>query len=173
MIELGLQGSRRYWFWIFGLFAIIAVGGVFYYNQLKCGLMVTGQSRDVSWGFYTAQMTFFVGVAAGGVMLILPYYLHDYKKFGRITILGEFLAAASIIMPVICCGTSGPANADPFASHTGFHALLGRKRAIRLSCPEHYYREEGSGSRVQRHGSACLDQTFDLHFHYNSDEGIQ
>ena len=31
-------------------------------------------------------------------MLILPYYLHDYKKFGRITILGEFLAVASIIM---------------------------------------------------------------------------
>jgi len=98
LIELALQGSRRYWFWIFGLFSIIAVGGVFYYDQLKFGLMVTGQSRDVSWGFYTAQMTFFVGVAAGGVMLILPYYLHDYKKFGRITILGEFLAVASIIM---------------------------------------------------------------------------
>jgi len=43
-------------------------------------------------------MTYFVGVAAGGVMLVLPYYLHDYKKFGRITILGEFLAVASIIM---------------------------------------------------------------------------
>ncbi len=98
MIEHALQGSRRYWFWIFGLFSIIAVGGVFYYDQLKFGFMVTGQSRDVSWGFYTAQMTFFVGVAAGGVMLILPYYLHDYKKFGRITILGEFLAVASIIM---------------------------------------------------------------------------
>ena len=60
--------------------------------------MVTGQGRDVSWGLYTAQMNYFVGVAAGGVMLVLPYYLHDYKKFGRITILGEFLAVASIIM---------------------------------------------------------------------------
>ncbi|MCG8641861.1 MAG: polysulfide reductase NrfD [Desulfobacterales bacterium] len=98
MIELALKSSRIYWAWIFGLLLVIAVGGLFYYDQLNAGLMVTGQSRDVSWGFYTAQMTFFVGVAAGGVMLILPYYLHDYKKFGRITILGEFLAVASIIM---------------------------------------------------------------------------
>jgi len=27
-----------------------------------------------------------VGVAAGGVMLVLPYYVHDYKEFGKITI---------------------------------------------------------------------------------------
>ncbi len=98
MIELALKGSRIYWTWIIGLIIVIVVGAGFYADQLKVGLMVTGQSRDFSWGFYTAQMTFFVGVAAGGVMLILPYYLHDYKKFGRITILGEFLAVASIIM---------------------------------------------------------------------------
>jgi molybdopterin-containing oxidoreductase family membrane subunit len=39
-------------------------------------------------------------VAAGGVMVVLPYYLHDYKAFGRVTILGEFLAIASVIMCV-------------------------------------------------------------------------
>jgi molybdopterin-containing oxidoreductase family membrane subunit len=31
-------------------------------------------------------------------MLVLPYYLHNYKVFGRITILGEFLAVAAVIM---------------------------------------------------------------------------
>ena len=31
-------------------------------------------------------------------MLVLPYYVHDYKAFGRITILGEFLAISAIIM---------------------------------------------------------------------------
>jgi len=31
-------------------------------------------------------------------MVVLPYYLHDYKAFGRITILGEFLAIASLVM---------------------------------------------------------------------------
>lgn len=98
MIELALKGSRTYWVWIFGLLAVLAAGMAFYADQLEYGLMVTGESRDVSWGFYTAQMTYFVGVAAGGVMLVLPYYLHDYKKFGRITLLGEFLAVASLVM---------------------------------------------------------------------------
>ncbi|MBC8420885.1 MAG: polysulfide reductase NrfD, partial [Desulfobacterales bacterium] len=62
------------------------------------GLKVTGMSRDVSWGLYIGQLTYFVGVAASGVMVVLPCYLHDYKAFGKITILGEFLAVASIIM---------------------------------------------------------------------------
>ncbi len=35
-----------------------------------------------------------------GVMVVLPYYLHDYKAFGRITILGEFLAIPAVIMCV-------------------------------------------------------------------------
>lgn len=98
MLELALRGSRTYWVWMGFLGLVMAAGGGFYLDQLEHGLMVTGQSRDVSWGFYTAQMTFLVGVAAGGVMLVLPYYLHDYKTFGRITILGEFLAVAAIIM---------------------------------------------------------------------------
>jgi len=55
-------------------------------------------SRDVSWGFYIGQFTYLVGVAASGVMVVLPYYLHDYKAFGRVTILGEFLAVGAITM---------------------------------------------------------------------------
>jgi Ni/Fe-hydrogenase subunit HybB-like protein len=31
-------------------------------------------------------------------MVVLPYYLHNYKAFGKITILGEFLAISSVIM---------------------------------------------------------------------------
>ncbi len=98
MLELALKGNRNYWIWMGCLGAVMAVGGLFYLDQFCHGLVVTGQSRDVSWGFYTAQMTFLVGVAAGGIMLVLPYYLHDYKTFGKITILGEFLAVASIVM---------------------------------------------------------------------------
>lgn len=98
MLELALKGNRVYWIWIAGLLTVLATSGYFYLEQLKCGLMVTGQSRDVSWGFYTAQMTYLVGVAAGGVMLVLPYYLHNHKRFGKITVLGEFLAVASLVM---------------------------------------------------------------------------
>jgi molybdopterin-containing oxidoreductase family membrane subunit len=31
-------------------------------------------------------------------MVVLPYYLHDYKAFAKVTILGEFLAIAAITM---------------------------------------------------------------------------
>jgi molybdopterin-containing oxidoreductase family membrane subunit len=77
---------------------VIGAGFGLYLMQLKFGLGITGMSRDVSWGFYIANFTYLVGVAAGGVMVVLPYYLHDYKAYGKITILGEFLAIASIVM---------------------------------------------------------------------------
>lgn len=98
MLELAIKGSKRYYGWMAALLAVIGVGFGFYLWQLNFGLGITGLSRDVSWGFYIANFTFLVGVAAGGVMVVLPYYLHDYKAFGRITILGEFLAIASLVM---------------------------------------------------------------------------
>jgi len=98
MLEKALKGSKGYAFWIVALLAIIVIGGIFYLQQLSYGLGLTGMSRDVSWGLYIAQFTFLVGIAASAVMLVLPYYLHDHKAFGRITILGEFLAVAAIIM---------------------------------------------------------------------------
>jgi molybdopterin-containing oxidoreductase family membrane subunit len=98
MLEKALTGTNRYWGWIAFLLAIIGVGFIFYFRQLSYGLGITGLSRDVTWGFYIAQFTFLVGVAASAVMLVIPYYLHNYKKFGRIVILGEFLAVSAVTM---------------------------------------------------------------------------
>jgi len=98
MLEYAIKGDKKYYGWIAVLLGLIGVGFGFYLWQLKFGLGITGLGRDVSWGFYIAQLTYMVGVAAGGVMVVLPYYLHDYKAFGRITIMGEFLAIASLIV---------------------------------------------------------------------------
>ncbi len=98
MLELAVKGNKWYWGWLVVLLGIIGAGFGLYLMQLKFGLGITGMSRDVSWGFYIANFTYLVGVAAGGVMVVLPYYLHDYKAYGKITILGEFLAIASIVM---------------------------------------------------------------------------
>ena len=98
MFEKALVGDRRYWGLVIALLAMIGVGFIFYLWQFKVGLKITGMSRDVSWGFYIAQFTYLVGIAASAVMVVLPYYLHDYKAFGRITILGEFLAVAAVSM---------------------------------------------------------------------------
>ena len=101
MLEKSLKGSRGYWSWIIFLLIVAAIGFFFYLRQLDYGLSVTGMNRDVSWGLYVAQFTFLVGIAASAVMLVLPYYLHDYKAFGKITVLGEFLAVAAVIMCVL------------------------------------------------------------------------
>lgn len=98
MLDRALNGSKRYWALVIVLLALIGAGALAYLYQFKNGLGVTGMSRDVSWGFYIAQFTFLVGVAASAVMLVIPYYLHNYKKFSRIVILGEFLAVASVTM---------------------------------------------------------------------------
>ncbi len=98
MLERSLRGGTRYWLWILLLFVLIGIGFVTYLYQLSTGLGVTGMSRDVSWGFYVAQFTFLVGVAASAVMLVLPYYLHHFKAFSRVIIFGEFLAVAAVTM---------------------------------------------------------------------------
>jgi molybdopterin-containing oxidoreductase family membrane subunit len=100
MLELAIKGSKKYYGWMAFLLAIVGVGFLLYLRQLDFGLGITGLSRDTSWGFYIANFTFLVGVAAGGVMVVLPYYLHDYKAYGKVTILGEFLAIASVLMCV-------------------------------------------------------------------------
>ena len=98
MFEKAVVGSRRYWLWIAALLlghgsrvCLLAAA-----IELRPG--ITGLSRDVSWGLYIAQFTFLVGVAASAVMVVLPYYLHNFKAFAKITILGEFLAISAVTM---------------------------------------------------------------------------
>lgn len=98
MLEKIFIGSKKYWTWVIFLLIIIGIGTLAYLYQFREGLQVTNMSRDVSWGIYIAQFTFLVGVAASAVMVVLPYYLHDFKQFGKITILGEALAVGAVIM---------------------------------------------------------------------------
>ena len=98
MIEKALRGSPRYHLWLLGLLALSSFAAIMFTIQLREGLTVTAMSQDVPWGFYIAQLTFLVGVAASAVMVVLPYYRHDYKTFGPITILGEFLAVPAVLL---------------------------------------------------------------------------
>ena len=137
MFEKALTGSRTYWVWICSLLLTIGIGFSFYLQQLAYGLSVTGLSRDVSWGLYIAQFTFFVGVAALAVMVVLPYYLHNFKAFGKIAILGEFLAIAAVLMCMlfVFVDMGQPARVFniPLVSHPHFAHVLGSHLTWRLS----------------------------------------
>ena len=98
MVEKLLKGSAAFYAWIAFLLLVILIATGAYIYQLVVGLAVTGLSRDVSWGFYIAQFTYLVGVAASAVMLVIPAYFHGFKPFKKMLILGEFLAIAAVIM---------------------------------------------------------------------------
>jgi Ni/Fe-hydrogenase subunit HybB-like protein len=101
MLEKILVGDRRYWGWTLFLLAVIGVGGATYVWQQLSGVDASGMSRDVAWGFFIANYTFMVGVAASAVVVVLPYYLHDQKDFKAITALGEFLAVAAVAIAIL------------------------------------------------------------------------
>jgi len=98
MLDNALRGSKPYWI-LLGVWGVLIVVGLMAYSQqLTEGLTVTGMSQDVSWGLYISQFTFLVGVAASAVMVVLPYYLHNYKAFGKMVVLGEALAVSAVLM---------------------------------------------------------------------------
>jgi Ni/Fe-hydrogenase subunit HybB-like protein len=91
-------GPPAYYAWM-GVLTILAVLGVTaYVKQLSQGLIVTGMTSYVSWGFYIGNFTFLVGVAAAAVLLIIPAYLYDFGPIKDIVIVGEALAVSALLM---------------------------------------------------------------------------
>lgn len=91
-------GSKEYKVWL-GCLALLAVVGVsFYFRQVSEGLIATNMRDQVSWGWYIANFTFLVGVAAAAVMLVIPYYVYHHKPIGNIVLIGEVMAVAAVSM---------------------------------------------------------------------------
>lgn len=96
-IRVMFRGRRTYWLWLSALAALILVGIGSYAVQLRDGLVVTGMSDQVSWGFYIANFAFLVGIAAGAVLLVIPAYLFHREDAKGVVLLGEGLAVAAVI----------------------------------------------------------------------------
>ena len=101
MLQDAIRGGKRYWALVGFWGVLILIGMATWGYQLSEGLHVTGMTQDITWGIYIAQLTFMVGIAASAVMVVLPYYLHDYKAFGKLVILGEGLAIPSVLICMI------------------------------------------------------------------------
>lgn len=92
-----LRGGAAFWLWIGVLLVILAVGGFAYSRQLTTGLVVTGMSDQVSWGFYIANFAFLVGIAAAAVLLVLPGYVFHRADAKSAVLLGDALAVAAVV----------------------------------------------------------------------------
>ena len=140
MLEKALRGSAQYWGFLFFLCVVIVAGGVCWFREHALGSgLTTGLSQDVPWGLHIGQLTFFVGVAASAVMVVLPYYLHSYKEFGQITVIGEFLAVSAVIVSMLSVFTimGRPERVlhvilQPTPNSTCFWAMVGLSSNLRL-----------------------------------------
>ncbi len=93
-----LKGSKLYFTWLISLVALIGIGVFAYSIQISEGLKVTGMTDHVSWGLYISNFTFFVGIAAAAVMLILPAYIFNDADFTKVALIGEGVAVSALIM---------------------------------------------------------------------------
>jgi Ni/Fe-hydrogenase subunit HybB-like protein len=84
------------------LLLLVGLGLLAYATQLRHGLGVTGLGRETPWGLYISQFTFLVGIGASAVTVLLPYYVHRQKVFGRALILAEVVALIALGQALLC-----------------------------------------------------------------------
>jgi Ni/Fe-hydrogenase subunit HybB-like protein len=96
-----VEGNRVFYIWMTMLTAIFLVGANAWAVQVRDGMQVTNMSDHVSWGLYIANFTFLVGLAAGGVMMVIPAYLYHDEEMHDLTLIGELLAIAALIMALM------------------------------------------------------------------------
>lgn len=97
-IRWSLSGGVAFYIYLAILLAVMGTGIYAYGHQFQEGLIITGMSNIVSWGLYISNFTFFVGVAAAAVMLILPAYVYKDKDFHEVVIIGECVAVGALVM---------------------------------------------------------------------------
>ncbi len=97
-LALATDGSLGFYAWMTMLTAIALVGANAWAHQVAEGMIGTNMTDHVSWGLYIANFTFCVGLAAGGVMMVIPAYLYDDEEMHKVVIIGEAVAIAAIVM---------------------------------------------------------------------------
>lgn len=98
MFARSFDGSWRFYVWMTVLSAVALVGANAWAHQVAEGMIVTNMTDQVSWGLYIANFTFGVGLAAGGVMMVIPAYLYDDHDMHDVVIIGELLAITAIVV---------------------------------------------------------------------------
>ena len=101
MLEKAIMGNRRYHGWLALVLAVAAAGISCWLRQWTSGSDATGQSRLVPWGLFVGNYSFLVGVAASMGMVVLPCSLVSPTQFGRVAVLGQFLAVATVAGAVL------------------------------------------------------------------------
>lgn len=104
LLDVATDGGLQFYAWMTFLTAIALVGANAWAHQVADGMVLTHMTDHVSWGLYIANFTFGVGLAAGGVMMVIPAYLYDDHAMHDVVIFGEILAIAAIFVCIAFVG---------------------------------------------------------------------
>ncbi len=100
-LRILFKGDAQYYLWM-SFCTLLIVGGIFaYVQQMLGGMATTGMNDIVSWGLYIANFTYFVGVAASALMIVMPFYIFNQKEFRSSVLVGESVAVAAIAMCIL------------------------------------------------------------------------
>jgi Ni/Fe-hydrogenase subunit HybB-like protein len=101
LVVTATEGSALFYATMVALTAVALVGVNAWAHQMVDGMALTHMSDHVSWGLYIANFTYTVGLAAGGVMMVIPAYVYDDRETHDVVIVGELLAVAAILMSLL------------------------------------------------------------------------
>lgn len=97
-MKTALKGGPLYYMWMLFLLVLIGITAWSYSHQWTEGMVITGLSDQVSWGFYIANFAFFVGIAAAGVLLTVPAYIFHRKDVKSVVVIGEAMALSAVVV---------------------------------------------------------------------------
>jgi Ni/Fe-hydrogenase subunit HybB-like protein len=97
-LRISFAQGPLFYTWMAILTIIALVGANAWANQTGEGMILTNMTDHVSWGLYIANFTFGVGLAAGGVMMVIPAYLYEDRDMHEVVIVGELLAISAIVV---------------------------------------------------------------------------
>ncbi|MDR2162303.1 MAG: polysulfide reductase NrfD [Desulfovibrio sp.] len=83
--------------WLLLLCGLAVPGMYLLVRQSGLDACPTGLNNDVAWGLYIGQFTFLAGVAASGVVFLLPFHFHGDERFRAFLLPGEYLALGAVI----------------------------------------------------------------------------
>lgn len=106
--------------------SIFLIALCFWFYQLWHGLILTNMVNSYSWGLYISGLAFFVGNAAGGLVLTSSIYLFGVKKLKPLAKLGALTAFANVTaaMLIVLPDIGKPLRLMYLALHPNFMSPL-------------------------------------------------
>jgi molybdopterin-containing oxidoreductase family membrane subunit len=98
------QASSRYWLWVGVLGVFLAMGVIAYSQLLMHGGAVLGMRDDYPWGLWFVDYMYYIGLAAGGLVVYASVHLFGAKQFtalSRIAVLQAGVLTMLALMGIL------------------------------------------------------------------------